>query len=234
MIKNFSSYSILPFCELPSSLKWWCHGWGLFGISRIMVWYGSNSNAWFKEKRQLLFYAQKSWFLFNKTMCHSQKACKNTSQTGLSVLSKSLRLIFAIWTVHFNLNDNSILSFGTFYGLVPLGCPRERERDMTEKVKTVIEFYFLLPDLKSCGHPKCHSHGPYSLAFYCPLDPCLSKNWLFTFDKKGWWSIFESSKYPLNTSIYLYKFIALNLTLEIFILDYEYDTYCSKNDYSSG
>ena len=25
--------------------------------------------------------------------------------------------------------------------------------DMTEKVKTVIEFYFLLPDFKSRGHP---------------------------------------------------------------------------------
>ena len=78
MIKNFSKYSIPPFCELPSSLKWWCHGWGLFGISRIMVWYSSSSNAWFKEKRQLLFYAQKSWFIFNKTMCHSQK--ENTSK----------------------------------------------------------------------------------------------------------------------------------------------------------
>ena len=26
---------------------------------------------------------------------------------------------------------------------------------MTEKVKTVIEFYFLLPDFKSRGHPSC-------------------------------------------------------------------------------
>ena len=25
---------------------------------------------------------------------------------------------------------------------------------MAEKVKTVIEFYFLLPDFKSCGHPR--------------------------------------------------------------------------------
>ena len=68
----------------------------------------------------------------------------------------------------------------------------------------------------------------------CTFEPWLGTNRLLTFDKKGWRSIFESSKYPLNTSIYLFKFIALNLTLEIFILDYEYDTYCSKNDYSSG
>ena len=29
--------------------------------------------------------------------------------------------------------------------------------DMTEKVKTVIEFYFLLPDFKSRGHPNCET-----------------------------------------------------------------------------
>ena len=31
------------------------------------------------KKIQLLFYAQKSWFLFNKTMCHSQKAYWKTT-----------------------------------------------------------------------------------------------------------------------------------------------------------
>ena len=29
--------------------------------------------------------------------------------------------------------------------------------DMTEKVKTVIECYFLLPDFKSRGHPRLHA-----------------------------------------------------------------------------
>ena len=172
MIKNFSSYSILPFCELPFSLKWWCHGWGLFGISRIMLWYSSSSNAWFKEKRQLLFYAQKSWFLFNKTMCHSQKACK------------------------IPLNTNKSTSNFRY-----LNRPFELERLF------YLQFWYLLRSSATLmDHTLC-----------CTFEPWLCKNRLLTLEKKGWRSIFESSKYPLNTSIYLYKFIALNLTLEIFI-----------------
>ena len=50
------------------------------------------------KKIQMLFYAQKSWFLFNKTMCHSQKAYWKTVFKNHS-LRQSLRPVSAsFWT----------------------------------------------------------------------------------------------------------------------------------------
>ena len=50
------------------------------------------------KKIQLLFYAQNSWFLFNKTMCHSQKAYWKTVFKNHS-LRQSLRPVSAsFWT----------------------------------------------------------------------------------------------------------------------------------------
>ena len=61
---------------------------------------------------------------------------------------------------------------------------------MSEKVKTVIEFYFLLPDLESRGHPRLEWLGKYNISTGFP-QPNEFKFENFTFHQqhiKDFWS----------------------------------------------